>query len=267
MFLSRFKLATLVITSSLISLAQAAQVGYFLDVSCFSTPTQVNAAITAAGHTPTQVITLNAAALAPLNSLVLFNCSNGDYAAINAAALAAITTATNGGMNLLYFDRRVTEAATNVPGAAAIAFTRLSSEDLEPIGTNPITAGLGGTITSSNLDGLGNSTHGYFTAASLPVGAVPYLSTNVATQVVAASWTLGTGKVFYSASPMDYAIGLSGAPGTTFTNLYFKNVLYAFAGGPAPLAAPAVVPTLSQTALFGLLLLLSLVALRQLKRQ
>lgn len=150
--------------------SQAGNVGYF-DMCGGNQAAHANA-ITIAGHTPVAVTTPDAATLSNLDALSVTNCSNGDFGSNYTSNLAAITAAVNGGMVLIVHDRFVTGAGSILPGGSGVITTRNfdNSADIDfPVGS-PIITGPGGTLNNTSLDGGSSSTHGFVTAASLPMG-------------------------------------------------------------------------------------------------
>ena len=154
--------------------SQAANVGYMEMCGDNNSATRHAAAITAAGHTPVQVTTPNAAALQGLAALSVTNCSNGDYSSTYTANLAAIQAAVQSGMVLVIHDRYVSGAASILPGGSGVDARRNFGNNADrnidfPAGSRIIT-GPGGTLTNASLDGGSSSSHGYVIAATLPTG-------------------------------------------------------------------------------------------------
>lgn len=115
------------------------------------------------------------------------------------------------------------------PGLGTVsAFT--SDLDVIDPATTLVTAGPLGVITNTTLDGGCNSAHGYILATNLPPNSRAILSIGInSNQVVAFSYPLGAGFVYYSTIPLDYYLegGTCGGSGIT-TNLqtiYTPNVL------------------------------------------
>ena len=84
---------------------------------------QVNE-LTGNGHTAVNITVPNAAQLAGIDTLYVTNPSNTNFGAEYLANQAAIATAVQNGMNLVIFDRNVTNAQTILPGGSAISVVR-----------------------------------------------------------------------------------------------------------------------------------------------
>lgn len=200
-----------------------ATVGYYSMTAGQGQASQVDE-ITNNGDTAVNVTIPNTAQLAPLDSLYVVNPSNSNFGAEYMANLADITAAVNGGMNLIIFDRYVTNAQTILPGGASITalrdFSDASNVDIATGAPSSFVNGPNGTITDSTFDGGNYSTHGYVELTSLPAGATPLLTTGDQTHVVAFTYPYGAGNVFYSTIPLDFYTGTSNAaitPSEIFT--------------------------------------------------
>jgi hypothetical protein len=214
---------------------------------------------TAQGHTAVNLNDVAAGSLAGLDVLWMLNSSNDDYDFFggNQAAVANFVSA--GGV-LSFHDRRVTEAAANLPGAAGIAFVRDFGDDadIQVINnTTLVTNGPGGVVNNTTLDGGTSSSHGYATLGTLPVGAIPILSRSDVTRIVDFTYGFGAGDVYYSTIPLDYY--LSGNNPAAFRDIYAPNEL----AYQASLAGRAQVPVPATLALVGLGLVLVARARRQ----
>ncbi|GAB6194974.1 hypothetical protein [Lysobacter xanthus] len=212
--------------------AHAAKVGYFEMCTGTGNP-GVATAITATGHTPVNVTTLDATTLASIDALFVTNCSNGGYNARYTSNLATVNTAVSNGLKLFIHDRYVTGAATILP--LGVTATRATNDNIEIPAGSPITTGVGGTLTATNLDGLSSSSHGYVNPGSLPSGAVTLLTRASAAEPVTVSYNVGSGRVVYSTIPLDCAFGgpCSSSPATPgMTTIYTPNLI-AWAVGPS----------------------------------
>jgi hypothetical protein len=205
-----------------------ATVGYYSMTAGQGLASQVDE-ITNNGDTAVNVTVPNAAQLSTLDSLYVVNPSNGSFGSEYLANLSDITAAVNGGMNLIIFDRYVTNAQTILPGGASITSVRnfASGSDVNVAAGAPsgFINGPNGTITDSTFDGGNYSNHGYVTIASLPAGAVPLLTTSNPNNIVAFTYPVGSGNVFYSTIPLDYYTGSNNSsitPADVFT--LFGNV-------------------------------------------
>jgi len=203
--------------------AQAAKVGYY--EMCNGTGgAGAAAAITAAGHTPVNVTTLNSATLSSLDILFVTNCNNGGYDARYTSSVAAINAAVSNGLTLVIHDRHVTGAAAILP--LGVSATRSFVDDIEIPAGSPIRTGVGGTLTATSLDNLGSSSHGYVNPASLPAGAITLLTRTSAAEPVTVSYNAGAGRVVYSTIPLDCAFTSCGAAAApNMRNIYTPNLL------------------------------------------
>ncbi|MEP3918211.1 Hint domain-containing protein [Ascidiaceihabitans sp.] len=209
--------------------------------------------ITNNGDTAVNVTVPDAAQLASLDSLYVVNPSNGDFGAEYLANLGDITAAVNNGMNLIIFDRFVTNADTILPGGSSITavrdFTDGANVDVAAGAPSSFTNGANGTITDSTFDGGNSSNHGYVELSSLPPGAAPLLTTNDPTHIVAFTYPYGSGSVFYSTMPIDFYTGTNSSaitPTEIFTLFgntqetvmcFTRGALIETAHGPRPVEA------------------------------
>ena len=226
--------------------AEAGNVGYFNGCYLSGNPSQV---ITAAGHTPVPVATLDAASLTGLDGLIITTCY-GSY-----AGNAAVNNAVNNGMALVFerLDWRdgIELATSTLPGSPAFGSTaqqvRPAWGDQVDIATGApavITSGPGGTLNNASLDYTSGPTWynlvAYFSIGSLPAGAVPFLTTPNQAQVGSFGYTHGAGRVVYSDS--QFTLQLPGGYGELggYNNwqaagfTYLTNVLaWALDAGPS----------------------------------
>lgn len=205
--------------------------------------------IQAAGDTASVLPDLTAASLSGINVLFLLNSSNGAPLAGLVANASAVNSFVQGGGVFALNDREVTDAASTVPGAAGITFTRSPAADINPGVASVLVNGPAGIIGATTLDNGGSSDHGYADVGSLPAGATTLLTTGVATNAVAFSYTLGAGSVYYSSIPLDYYI--NGGTPAAFRTVYAPN-LVAYLD---TLAVPAAVPEPASLAVLGVGLL------------
>jgi hypothetical protein len=231
-----------------------ATVGYYSMTNGQGITSQVNE-ITNNGDTAVNVTIPNAAQLAPLDSLYVVNPSNSNFGAEYMANLSAISTAVNNGMNLIIFDRYVTNAQTILPGGGGINVLRdfSDSSDINVAAGAPSSFinGPNGQITDSTFDGGNSSSHGYVTLGSLPPGAKALLTTSNPNNVVAFTYPVGAGNVFYSTIPLDFYTGsnnsaITGAEiNTLFSNVqdilcFVRGAIIETARGPIPVERLAV---------------------------
>lgn len=99
-----------------------ANVGYYEMDNGAGSATQVNE-ITNAGDTAVNITVPDATQLASIDALYVFNSSNTSYGAEYTDNLADISAAVNDGMNLIIFDRYLTDANTILPGGFSMSFT------------------------------------------------------------------------------------------------------------------------------------------------
>jgi len=184
------------------SISHAGNVGYYLNGSgsCIGSMGDYAARITAAGHTPVAVSTLDAASLAPLNGLVIAQGCNAYTGS------AAVNTAVSNGLRVFIEVQHVYAGdGANLPGAPALAITSYDAgggcyQDANLASGSPIASGPGGALTDSSLDSNGYcSPMGWASSASLPTGSTPLLINGAdANQVAAFSYSYGNGRVVYS---------------------------------------------------------------------
>ena len=210
--------------------ASASTIGYYLSGSA-ANDAQVQAAITASGNSFVDLAGLSAGDLVGINVLWILNGNNGSPDAQVLGNQAAITAFINAGGVLSFHDRNVTQgddANTYLPGCAACSFTTEfgTNLDVATAGT-PIVNGPFGVINNTTLDGGNQSSHGWATLASLPLGAVPVLSTADPTHIVDFYYRLGLGLVYYSAIPLDFYLSGAGndPPATAMRTIYALNEL------------------------------------------
>ncbi len=206
--------------------------------------------IQAAGDTASVLPDLTAASLSGINVLFLLNSDNGSPLAGLSANAAALNSFVQGGGVFALDDREVTDAASTVPGAAGIAFTRNPAADINPGVASVLVNGPAGVIGATTLDNGSSSDHGYAAVGTLPAGATTLLTTGSAAQAVAISYTLGAGSVYYSTVPLDYYLS-SGASPAAFDAIYAPNLIAYL----DTLVVPAAVPEPASLAVLGVGLL------------
>jgi hypothetical protein len=164
--------------------------------------------ITNNGDTAVNITVPNAAQLASLDSLYVVNPSNSGFGQEYMTNLPAIAAAVSGGMNLIIFDRAVTNAQTTLPGGSGITVVRDFADganvDVAAGAPASFTNGPNGPITDTTFYGGNYSNHGYAELSSLPPGATPLLTTSDPTHIVAFTYPFGSGNVFYSTIPLDF---------------------------------------------------------------
>jgi hypothetical protein len=161
--------------------------------------------VAAAGHTWVSVGTLDAASLQNLDALVLRMCSTyGGNAAVDAAV--------SNGMDLVLDSTGVNSAV--LPGAPSMNFDAGGCQEnysLAP--ASPVTTGPGGTLTDDSLDvggpgGTGGwcSIMGATSIATLPAGAIPFVTTVDGLYAGALGYTHGAGQVALSNSQWSHVV-------------------------------------------------------------
>jgi hypothetical protein len=184
------------------AVSHAGNVGYYLNGSggCIGSMGDYTARITAAGHTPVAVSTLDAVSLAPLNGLIIAQGCNAYTGS------AAVNTAVSNGLRV-FIEVQYAYAGdgANLPGAPTLAITSYSSGgscylDANLASGSPIATGPGGTLTDASLDTSAYCTPmGWASSASLPTGSIPLLINGAdSNQVAAFSYPYGNGRVVYS---------------------------------------------------------------------
>lgn len=167
------------------------------------------------GHTAVNITEPNSTQLENIDTLYVQNPSNSSYGSEYLSNSSDIANAVNSGMNLIIFDRYVSNAGTILPGGSEIEVRRDFSDarnvELADGAPDGFASGTAGTLDDNTLDGGNYSTHGYVELSSLPPGAVPLLTTSDPSHVVAFTYPFGDGNVFYSSIPLDYYTGTSHA--------------------------------------------------------
>jgi hypothetical protein len=207
-------------------ISQAANIGTY--GSCFGG--SKNTAITAAGHTPVAVGTLDAASLGGLGGLIIENCNGSSLAAV---INADVKNAVSNGMLLVIDDWNPGPGtSTALPGTPAVTWQFTPGSQIDVVAGMPYANGPGGVLTNTSLDGGIQSNHG-FTTTAIPAGLTPLLTTANPAETVAIAYIYGNGRVVYSAMPLDAYLpsgSISGnviAPGvqTYMTNIIANNEL------------------------------------------
>ena len=174
--------------------SQGATVGYF----GFCSQGSPVPSITAAGHTPVAVASLDAASLAGLDGLLILSCTF--------SANADVSSAVANGLELIIHDWSPSGSTpAKLPGAPAITVTSSGGGQMDLAAGSPIASGPAGPLTNASLDGGTSSYHGSANLASLPAGSTPLtvVEGNPAA-VVTFAYPYGTGRVVYGAMPLDH---------------------------------------------------------------
>ena len=208
--------------------SRAGNVGYYGD-DCYGVKTVATPAIiSAAGHTPVAVTTLDAPSLAGLQALFIDGCSF--------ATNAAVDTAVNNGMVLIWHDPNWYGPSNKaLPGGYIVPYASGGNHvQIDFPAGSPVTTGPGGTIGNTSLDNGSSSNHGYVATASLPAGSQVLATQDNPAYVTTFAYNTGAGKVVFSTIPVTCyfsggpCIGNQAAPGM---QAYAKNVIAWAVGG------------------------------------
>ena len=146
---------------------------------------------------------------------------------------------------VIIHDRFVTGGNTLLSALNGVTFVR----DLSGAGAQMQLAAGGaaiastpyGTVTDTSLDNFGYSNHGYVTRASLPDGAIVFMTRDNTDQVTVFGVPSGAGMVIYTSVPIDFwgdaVVGSSGSVfdfDTTGMEAFARNLLAYAAGVMAP---------------------------------
>jgi len=268
-----FFLVVAVLAFGAVQSAYAANVGYYDMNAGEGSPDQV-APITAAGHTPVNMIDLSPSELSGIDVLFVQNPSNGSYGSEYLGALADIEAAVSGGLVLVIHDRYVSNAESILPGGATFDIIRDFTDDanIEILDdTTLVTNGPGGMLDDTSLDGGTSSSHGYAVVGTLPGDGTFILSRTSPDEIVSFSYPFGSGAVYYSSIPLDYYLAGAG-PATVVANMtgiYAVNVVeYAVSGAGGFILPPYKdVPALGAWGLVALVLLMLGLAMPALGRR
>ena len=205
----------------------AGNVGYYGD-DCYNTMASTPAIISAAGHTPVAVATLDAASLAGLQGLFINGCTFATNAAVDAAV--------NNGMVLIWHDPNWgSQNSKSLPGGQTVPYTEVGGINVDFPAGSPVTTGPGGTVDNGSLDNGNSSTHGFVAVASLPAGSQVLANDGNAADAITFAYNTGAGKVAFSTIPLTcYFAGgpCSGNQATLGMQAYAKNVIaWAMTGG------------------------------------
>ncbi len=206
-------------------------VAYFTDSN--PTVTGPAAPIQRVGAVPLPIADISTFNLNSVNILFLDESSNSGLTTALQSRLPDIQAWINAGGKLIVHDRSVANSGNPNPlllGAPGAVSIRLEGADVDviPPADTLVTAGPFGTIDNFSLDGGTSSEHGYVDQTTLPSQARSILCIGGNTsQVVAFSYPLGSGFLYYSSIPLDFY--LEGSGGGTFllnvTNTYAPNML------------------------------------------
>jgi uncharacterized repeat protein (TIGR01451 family) len=233
-------------------------VPYFSDNNV--TATGLAGPIALVGFTPLQVINVATLDLSSYRILVINEVDNSLVSSALSARLAAIQAWVAAGGCLVIHDRSTGDLTPDpfLLGTSGITPVRWTTNNVDviPPGSNLVVAGPFGLISNTSLDGGSSSAHGYILQNQLPALSEPILSMGgYPNQVVAFSYPLGLGHIYYCSIPLDCYLAGGGCSSpatlaTTLQQVYMPNVMtYALAllgGGAVP-----ITPTNSATFVNG----------------
>jgi len=158
------------------------------------------------GFDAVQISGIDTSSLSGLDALYLLNPSNNNWS-LSSQEISELNTAVSNGLDLVIFDRRVTDAGLVLPSGEDIIFHRMTGDnaniDVYSGAPNSFVS-QNGLITDSMYDGGSSSNHGYADLSSLPLGAAPLLTNGNTDQITAFSYEHGNGTVLYSTIPLDH---------------------------------------------------------------
>ncbi len=189
------------------------------------------------GDTATVLPDLSAGSLAGLDVLWVLNGSQAKEPAQLSAYASGIARFVTDGGTFAYHDQDPAGAAAVLPGAAGVSFTQAVTHDINVrLAGTLLTGGPGGTVGDKTLDGGNAQAQGYAAAGTLPPGALAPLSSTDPGQVVAFSYALGAGHVYYSAIPLNFFLSY---PSDNVSRVYAPNLVAYLDGGSAgPVSVP-----------------------------
>jgi hypothetical protein len=223
-------------------------VGYYTDYNTYFTGPA--ARIIQAGFTPLQILDIGTFDFSRLDVLLINEPSDTAPSLALAARLAAIEAWVGRGGKLVVHDHSGGFTPRNpfLFGAANTVLVRAPGNDIEPIPSpqNLVVAGPHGIIDSATLDDAQNSFIAYARGDTLPPHALPILAAGTnTTNVVAFSYGLGAGTIYFAAMPLDAFLEYNGPSSwENFKNIYTPNVIehavnFTVGGAPAILTGPA----------------------------
>jgi subtilisin family serine protease len=211
-----------------------AVVGYFTDFSTGSTAPE--AAILAAGYLPVHITDISTFDFSTIDVLMFNESNNNGPSDEVIARLNDIQVAVEqDGLVFMVNDRFVSDDAGDpqsnpfLLGAPGILVDRDFADgadiDVIPPGDTLVINGPGGTIENETLDGGNYSNHGYVVGESL--STAPGITESIlsagqdVSHVVAFSYELGIGSVYYSTIPLDFYL----YGDNNFNTIYAPNML------------------------------------------
>lgn len=228
------------------SLPAGSVVPYFTDHD--SSATGPEGPSSQAGFAPLPVTDISALDLNQYEMLFLDEADHGFLSSALQARLADIQDWVNHGGRLIVRDRSAGNISPNpfLLGTVGITTVRLGTSDIDviPPGLNLVVSGPFGTVTNTTLEGGNSSAHGDVPQNQLPPSASAFLSIGSNTsEVVAFSYPVGSGQVYYSSIPLDCYLEGGGCGDNVIADplqhIYTPNVLrYVSSGGRTPVAIP-----------------------------
>jgi hypothetical protein len=207
-------------------------VGYYTDFNEFSTGPEDS--ILAAGFTPIQILDISTFDFDRLSVLVLNEAS---YYQIQENLIARVDDLAawvkNGGRLIIhdqFVDGGNLTAHPLLVGAGATILHKSEGSDIDIVlpADTLVTTGPHGSLDDSSLDEGFYSDHGYAELATLPTGTRPILIQGGGPdRVVAFSYGLGAGLIYYATIPLDYYLDYDSGNSLseTFRNVYLPNVI------------------------------------------
>jgi len=223
-------------------------VGYFTDNS--AADTGMNPPVLLAGLLPVHIYDIATQDLSGLSILAINEADNSFLSSPMAGKLANIETWVRDGGRLIVHDRSAGNLNPNpfllgLQGSNAVRLTT-SDVDVIPPSDTLVTTGPFGLINNTTLDGGGSSAHGYVPTAVPLAGMRPILSIGGnSNQVVAFSYPLGAGHVYYASIPLDCYLAGAGCTGNVIAvalqTIYVPNLLKYVESLAMGSSAPAIV--------------------------
>ncbi|MEM9083402.1 MAG: hypothetical protein AAGB34_07390 [Planctomycetota bacterium] len=228
-----------------VSVAQGSTVAFASDDSAYDA--LMVQSIEAAGHTAVAITEFATFDFSQVDMLWFEDDSNTAFSPTFAGRQDDIEAYVRAGGRLMIHDRSTTAAVSEnyflgAPTIEAINFTPLTpgEEINRPIadaGSNPVTDGPFGTITDTTLDNALRSVHGAVTRESLlTVNATAILTTDDPNEVVAFSYALDDGFLYYANMPVLFnATNTAGLPQReAFRDIYLPNAIDYVVNIPTP---------------------------------
>lgn len=222
------------LTSSNASLAISTTgvVGFFTDFN----PGQegMSGPIGAAGLAPRRIPDIATEPLGGLRMLAINEVSNSGQSAALVNRLPAIEAWVRGGGRLIVHDRSTGMTSSNrfllgAPGTQSVRSSSVSGR-VTPPGGGPIVDGPFGILDDDTLNSGNTLVFGHVLGSSLPEGSQPALhAAGNTNSVIAFSYPLGAGHVYYSSILLDCYLSGGGCESSTIAStlaeIYLPNVL------------------------------------------